>query len=151
PDDEIEEYLGTASGALSPEALATHRDTLRATRARGYSVHASHGARATVGETAQRLVEEGVDDVDGELTRLVHQLGAREYLLADPSAAVAADGIQLSAPVFGDDGRVVLSVGVAFGGPDTDLAAVSRAPEELLATAAAITAFLGGEAPADHG
>jgi len=146
---EIEAYLATAVGALSAEAIADHRDSLRATRERGYSVHASQGARATVGEAALRLMAEGVDDVEGELTELVHRLGRHPYLLVDPAAVATGDAIQFSAPVFGVDGRVALSVGAAFGGPDVDPLVVAGAPEVLLATAAEITSALAELSPTE--
>jgi hypothetical protein len=146
-DEDLEDYLATAAGALRPEEIEAHRQALLAVRARGYSAHLYAGPRQALGERASRMVQEGVDDVEGALTDLVHDLVRHDYLPRDPATSSLQDGVQFSAPVFGPTGAVELSAGVAFAGPDLDLATVAAAPQRLLATTAEITAAIGGRRP----
>ena len=144
---ELDAYFATAEGALTPDELAASRASLEAVRRRGHSVHVYAGPRQLLSEAAARVVAEGVDDPDHDLTELAHELARHDYLPEEPDASSVGEGIQLSAPVFDADSRVVLSVGVAFVGPRVDMAAVADAPEALLAAAATITGALGGRPP----
>jgi len=144
---DLDDYLATAEGALSPMEIEAHRESLLAVRHRGYSVHVYAAPSRALGETAARVVTEGLAHAEEQLAELVHELARQDYLASDPSTVRVEDGVQLSAPVFGPDGTVELSVGVAFAGPGLDLAAVVAAPDALLATASAITAAVGGLPP----
>jgi DNA-binding IclR family transcriptional regulator len=146
---DLDDYLATAEGALSPAEIGAHRESLRAVRQRGYSVHVYAGPSQALSTTAARVVKEGVDDFGGELTALAHEMARQDYLAQDPSTSRIEDGVQFSAPVFGPSGGVELSVGVAFAGPGLDLTAVVAAPDALLAAASAITAAVGGQRPGE--
>jgi DNA-binding IclR family transcriptional regulator len=146
-DDDLEAYLATAAGALRPEEIEAHRQTLLAVRERGYSAHLYAGPRRALSERATRMVQEGEDDVEGALTDLVHDLVHHDYLPRDPATTSLEDGVQFSAPVFGPTGAVEMSAGVAFAGPGLDLDLVAAAPQRLLATTAAITDAIGGHPP----
>ncbi len=149
PAADIEAYLVTARGSLSEEHLDEVRATLMSVRRRGYSVHVHARRDRAVSETAARAVQDGIPHGDDDLIAVVHRLALQRYLPSDQAIRTADQGLQLSAPVFGPTGTVELSVGVAFAGPGADLTAVVAAPERLLATAAAVTAALGGRGPDD--
>jgi DNA-binding IclR family transcriptional regulator len=148
-EPEVEEYLATGEGALSADELATVRETLGAVRRRGYSVHVYAGSSRALGEAAARVVKDGLAHPEDQLADLVHELARQDYLPSDASTVQVGEGVQLSAPVFGPDGTVELSIGVAFVGPDIDLTSVMAAPELLVGTAATLTATIGGRPPQD--
>jgi DNA-binding IclR family transcriptional regulator len=143
----LDRYYASASSALTPEEIDRHRRSLEAVRRRGYSVHVYREPNVAIAEAALRAVEDGVDDPEVDFASLAHELIRQDYLPESPDQVQASEGVQVSAPVFGPDGTVELSVGVAFPGGARDRGAVVGAPEALLAVAAEITAAIGGVAP----
>jgi DNA-binding IclR family transcriptional regulator len=145
---EIEGYLERAAGALGPTAIDRHREALAAVRARGYSVHVDAAPRRRLAETATRIREAATgEDRDGELAALATELAHHDYLPVDPASVPAGQVIQLSAPVFGPDERVELTIGVTFVAPWEDAKPLIDVPDRLLATTKAVTRAVGGRLP----
>jgi DNA-binding IclR family transcriptional regulator len=137
--------LESAAKALGTEAIEQHRHALAAVRRRGYSVHLDAAGRQRLSETAARIVEEAsIEDHDDELTKLAHELARYDYVPVEPDTVAAGDVVQLSAPVFGLDGSVALTIGVTFVAPWTLAQPLTEVPRRLLATTKAVTRAIGG-------
>jgi DNA-binding IclR family transcriptional regulator len=147
PDD-LELYLKSAVAALGPTAIDRHREAIAAVRRRGYSVHVDAAPRARLSETAARILQEASrDDHDDELASLAHELGRHDYVPIKPDKVEAGDVIQLSAPVFGPDENVELTIGVTFVAPWREKHPLTEVPERLLQTTRVVTRAIGGRAP----
>jgi hypothetical protein len=78
---------------------------------------------------------------------LAHDLARSEYLPTDPPHVSVGDMVQLSAPVFGADGNVELTIGVTFVAPWDDTEPLRDVPRPLLAATMKVTRAIGGRAP----
>ena len=147
PDD-LDLYLKSAVAVLGPAAIDHHREAIAAVRRRGYSVHVDAAPRARLSETAARILQEAShDDHDDELASLAHELGRYDYVPMEPANVEVGDVIQLSAPVFGPDENVELTIGVTFVAPWVDKHPLTEVPDRLLQMTRAVTRAIGGRTP----
>jgi DNA-binding IclR family transcriptional regulator len=148
PDDEVERWLDRAPTPLRANERKRYRQAVAAVRARGFSATLAIETRRRLGETLAELAENPASsEARQRRDALVAALAHDHYVLLDLPQQPALPISQVSAPVFGPDGRVVLVLGVQ-GFPH------QVAPEQLaeiagliVGTADRITSIRGGRRP----
>jgi DNA-binding IclR family transcriptional regulator len=147
-DDEVEAWLDRAPTALRTSERTRYRRAIAAVRARGFSATLDIETRRRLGETLAELAEHPRSrDARARRDALVAALAHDHYVLLDLPRQPALPISQISAPVFGVDGRVELVLGVQ-GFPH------QIAPDQLaviagliVGTAERITRVRGGRKP----
>jgi DNA-binding IclR family transcriptional regulator len=141
---ELDEYLARAAVDLSADERERHRRSLAAVRKRGYSVHADDGPWREMNDLVGRHgAGPGLDEVDGTVRTLARELGHYRYLVTDVEEIAPEAWIELSAPVFGADGAVALTVGVTIA-PTLVTTPVADVAAHVVAATRAITRMVGG-------
>jgi hypothetical protein len=146
-DDAFEQWLGTAPTLPVTLDRLHLRRVVTECRERGYLVEGltEVGARLhtlMAGVAAYDLP----DEVRGLVGEMVSTLGERVYLGAELTARGRHPTHLLAAPTYGGDGRQEMVLTLYVGDSITG-AEISRRGKALLATAAAVTAEVGGTPP----
>lgn len=146
-DEAFEQWLGTAPTLPVTLDRAHLRQIVTECRQRGYVVEGltEVGARLhtlMAGVAAYDLP----DEVRGLVGEMVSTLGERVYLGAELTARGQHPTHLLAAPTYGSDGRQEMVLTLYVGDSITG-AEISRRGKALLATAAAVTAEVGGTLP----
>ncbi|HET7139763.1 MAG TPA: flavin reductase [Arthrobacter sp.] len=141
-----ERWVNRPGPEATPSELASHRQALDRVRSRGYSIALGHNRGERLESLSTRL-----NLRDPDVSAEILQRGIREvsegYNIGTLSATDEHELRSLSAPVFGADGRVVLSL-TLWGPPgNVSAAEIDQLAQKLIGTAAAATAAVGGTAP----
>ena len=145
---EVEAYLASAAGTLSDAEIERCRLGMVGTRERGYSVHLEVESSRHLSVTAEAIRAGGsAPESDDELVPLAAELGRQGYMPTGLEAIHVGRLVQISAPVFGPDGRVTLSVGLVVVAAADGPAAVTDAAAHAVAAAREVTDAIGGRPP----
>lgn len=141
-----ERWLSRLGADATPSELAGHRQALERVRARGCSIALGHnrGERLESLSTRMNLRDPAVSAET--LQRGIREVSAG-YNIGTLANSEEHELRSLSAPVFGADGRVVLTL-TLWGPPGTvSTAHIDELAQRLIGTAAAATAAVGGAVP----
>lgn len=141
-----ERWISRLGAEATPSELAGHRQALDRVRARGCSIALGHNRGELLESLSTRM-----NLRDPAVSAETLQRGIRDvsdgYNIGTIADSEAHELRSLSAPVFGPDGRVVLSL-TLWGPPGTVSAAyIDELSQRLIDTAAAATAAVGGAIP----
>lgn len=144
----IERWLARAEPALRPAEAAHYRDALAAVRRRGYSITLlTAGSVALVDALERHLEHPQLEETRRQRDAAAREIAPEEYLPVELDATAAVRIAQVSAPVFGADGRVAAAIMVL--GPPFELsgAQVAALGTEVARAARAASVDAGGLAP----
>jgi DNA-binding IclR family transcriptional regulator len=142
---EIDDYLHSGDAHLSEPQVQHYREALAEVRRLGYSVHYEAEPRPQLAEATERAVRDGTVDSQQELSEVTGKLAHSNYLI--PSDATPGAVLNISSPVFGEDGSIVFSVGVGFASLSMASRPVAEVGEHLLAAVRSITRAIHGRPP----
>ena len=113
PDELVEDWLDRAPTPLRKAERRHYREAVAAVRARGYSATLDVETRRRLGDAMAELAADPASPAararrDASIAALAHD----HYVVAEVPSAPALPISQISAPVFGPDGRVALVLGV---------------------------------------
>jgi DNA-binding IclR family transcriptional regulator len=137
-----EEWLAQAADA---DAL---RPILDAVRNRGYSIALEADTRKQLGHALDDLASVPADDaLRGAVTRIVTDLGRREYQVVDLHPEQRYDVSMIAAPIFGPGGEVVLAITLLGFGSQLEGTEVAAHGERLRDVALVVTKRTRGRVP----
>lgn len=132
-EEEVERWLSLRSPALSETARAEILLDLRVTRERGYHVHmrspTRHGIGTLIGEMSR---SKSINDYREKLSRAVYSTDSLVHHHDDFEPGKAYTPQLISAPIFDQDGRVVLNLGIGGFQDDLTGAELTKYAERLI-------------------
>jgi DNA-binding IclR family transcriptional regulator len=146
-NEALDEWLMRCRSALNSPEVDRYRSAVTEVRERGYWVSLSGTMQALTMEVASKLADESDPDV-----RL--QLAAELLAAFDATTGFEPTGLPTSrqdmigGPVFGPDGRVVLTITAAGSPNDVEDAGVERVAAAVMSACEAVTTAIGGRHPA---
>jgi DNA-binding IclR family transcriptional regulator len=145
---EIDRWLRRLGPSADPAQLERCRAALAAVRERGYAVALEADARARLGRAVAELAQAPSRGRGREVVEeLVEELGQEEYILLELEHAATYRINHISAPVFGPEGKVELTLTLVGFRDQLSAGQVPEYAERLLAAAVTVTKSIHGTAP----
>jgi DNA-binding IclR family transcriptional regulator len=146
-DEAIDTWIRRAGTDVTAADVERYRRAVTAVRERGYSATLDESTRARFHAHLKRLADQPTDAaLVAERDQLLRDLGHAEYQLLELEAAATYRVNQISAPVFGPDGTVVMALGLMTQ-DELPAAEVPRMARRLIAKTSNVTHAIGGRTP----
>ena len=145
-DAEIRDWLVNGNTPPESDPVDLFYDAVRSVRKRGYSVGLSDAfSQRRLMETVRATVDPG-GQPDGDVPTLLHRI-AEQYVAKDLRHNQVYLANHVAAPIFANDGSVILALHVIYFGDTVTGARLHHDATTLLGAAHRVTAAIHGSAP----
>jgi DNA-binding IclR family transcriptional regulator len=148
PDRDIDAWLDRARTQFDPDERRAYRESIRLAEQRGYvvvlDVEARRRFEQTVGELAERPASQAARQ---RRDALVERLHREERSFGPWTGSESAEVSQISAAVYGHDGRPVAAIGVHAQPHQIDPRHIPEHAAHVRAAAASVTERIHGRTP----